>query len=434
MTGDEAFAWAAAAQPVSRLLQLQPMLDSGKLAIYDLMLHYWISIFGDSLRSMRSLSAGIDTISILLMFAVVREVYKAFGEESLKLGDLAGGFAALLFATNVAIIESGRTARMYPLMTMATLAEMVFFVRAQRRGQLSDSILTACFLALAIAANFTAALILISQVFWLAYLVLARYKRLPGGNLHVTGAALSLVCGLMLLLPWRRAAKSLLREEVRNRDFGWILYQPPLHWFYEVLRSSLSNEWIFVLVLALAAFAIWRNRSSKAVLVPMFMSASLVGPFVGVITASLFHVPMMVDRYVLLAVAAFLGLAAIGAASLESRYTQLVVFGLIVCSAKLIKPPTVDWRWAARIAAAAPSTNKKIGVTPVFALDVILYNLPAERRAFAVPLKSQCGDPEVLIVSPGSISEQFMSMLKECYPRLLGKDQFLEIRARRRST
>src|SRR6516164_1692732 len=82
MTGDEAFAWAAASQPISRLLQLQPMLDSGKLAVYDLLLHYWIDVFGDSLRSMRSLSAIIDITSILLMFAVLRELYLAFAEEA----------------------------------------------------------------------------------------------------------------------------------------------------------------------------------------------------------------------------------------------------------------------------------------------------------------------------------------------------------------
>src|SRR5215471_18680738 len=77
MSVDEGFTWAAAAQSVKRLLQLQPMLDSGKLAVYDLLLHYWIEIFGDSLRSMRAFSAAIDTLSILLIFALVRELYLA---------------------------------------------------------------------------------------------------------------------------------------------------------------------------------------------------------------------------------------------------------------------------------------------------------------------------------------------------------------------
>ena len=429
MTGDEGFVWAAAAQSVSRLLQLQPMLDSGKLAFYDLLLHYWIAIFGDSLRSMRGLSAAIDTFSILLMFALVRELYQAFADQAVKTGELAGGFAALLFATNLAIVQSGRTARMYSLMTAAELGEMFFFVRAQRRGRMSDNILTALFLALAIAANFTAAFILVSQACWLAYLLIAKSKRLPGAALNAAGPALSLLGGLALLLPWRRAARSLLREGMRNRDFGWIPYQPPIHWSYEVLRASTGNEWLFTLLLALAAFAIWRHRN-KTRLVPMFIAAAMVGPFAGVAMASLVGVPMMVDRYVLIAVVAFLGLAAMGAASFESKFARIVILSLIVWSAKAVKPPSVDWRRAAAIASAASFANAKIGVVPVFAVDVVRYHLPPERRFSAVGLKSQCGDPHLLIVSPGSISQPFMSALKACYPRLLGRDEFLEIRSR----
>jgi uncharacterized membrane protein len=427
MTGDEAFAWAAASQPISRLLQLQPMLDSGKLAVYDLLLHYWIDVFGDSLRSMRSLSAIIDITSILLMFAVLRELYLAFAEEA-STGELAGGFGALLFATNIALVQSGRTTRMYSLMTAAALAEMLFFVRGQRHGRISDFVLTALFLALAIAANFTAAFILISQVLWLVYLMIAERKLPPGLALHRIGLAFSLACGLVLLLPWRRAATSLLRGQMRSRDFGWIPYQPPIHWFYRTLDASVSSQWLFTLLIALAALAIWRHR--RQTLLPIFMVAGVVGPLAGVTTASLFGVPMMVDRYVLIAVIAFLGLAAIGAASFESNLMRIVMFGLIICSVKAVNPPTIDWRQAAALASAASPPNTEIGVAPAYALDVVRYHLPPERRSLVIGLGSQCGDPMVLILSPGDISQPFQSALKTCYPRLLARDQLLEIRSR----
>jgi hypothetical protein len=429
MTGDEGFAWAAAAQPVSRLLQLQPIVDSGKLAVYDLLLHYWITFFGDGLRSMRGLSAAIDTISIVMMFAMVRELYRVFADQALSTGELAGGFAALMFATNATIVQSARAARMYPLMTAAALGEMLFFVRAQRSGRFRDNSLTAFFLALAIAANFTAALILVGQAVWLAYLVIARSRKLPGATLHLVGPALSLVAGLTLLLPWRRAATSLMREGMRNRDFGWIPYQPPIRWSYEVLRVSTRNEWLFWLLLVLAAFAIWRH-SSKTPLAPMFLVTGIAGPFAAVAIASMWGVPMMVDRYVVIAVVGFLGLAAMGAASFESKFVQIVIFGLIAGSVRPDRPPTVDWRHAAALASTASMANAEIGVVPVFALDVVRYHLPPEQRSLAIGLKSECGEPHVLIVSPGSISPPFMSVLKACYPRLLGKDEFLEIRSR----
>ncbi len=429
MTLDEGFTWAAASQGISRLLQLQPMLDSGKLALYDLLLHYWIELFGDTLRSMRGFSAAIDTVSILLLFLLVRRIYRAFDEQSSSTGELAGGFAALLFAINAGIVESARTARMYSLMIAAALLQMLFFVRTQRQGRVSDAVLTAFFLALAIAANFTAGFLLIGEALWLVYLLIVRRTRVPAAAARTFAPAISLLCGLGLLFPWRRAATSLLRVQMRSRDFGWIPYQPPLRWFYDVLRASTNNALIFALLLALAAFALWRHRS-KASLVPMFMATMMVGPLTGVALATLFGVPMMVDRYVLIAVVAFLALAAIGAASFESPVLLIAIFGSIMCSARPFSPPAVDWRGAASIAVGNSFANQQIGVAPVFALDVVRYHLPLNRRPSAIGLNSNCGDPHVLIVSPGSIPLSSMSALKSCYPHLLGRDHFLEIRSR----
>jgi hypothetical protein len=318
---------------------------------------------------------------------------------------------------------------MYPLMTAAELAEILFFVRAQRTGSIRDFILTAIFLALAIAANFTAAFILVSEALWLIYLAVARSHGWPGASLRVAGPGLSLVAGIALLLPWRRAARSLLQEQIRNRDFGWIPYQPPIHWSYEVLHSSAGYQWLFWLLLALTILAIWRQWD-RAPLLLIFMAAALVGPFAAVAVASLFGVQMMVDRYVLIAVVAFLELAAIGAACLESKLGQAVVLLLILCSTRAVKPLSVDWRRAVAIASGASSANARIGVVPVSALDVVRYHMPPRRRPFAVGLKSQCGDPRTLIVSPGSTPPVFMSVLRTCYPRLVGRVSFLEVRSR----
>jgi hypothetical protein len=318
---------------------------------------------------------------------------------------------------------------MYSLMTAAELGEILFFVRAQRRGSISDNILTAVFLALAVASNFTAALLLVGQALWLTYLVIARTKRLPGCELYAGGPSMALVGGLSLLLPWRRAATSLLRFGARNRDFGWIPYQPPIHWSYQVLRSSTSNEWLFALLVALAVFAVWHhwNRSR---LIPLFMVVTMAGPLAAVAIADWLGVPMMVDRYVLITVIAFLGLVAIGAASFESQSGPIIILALVLCSVKTVKPPSVNWRQAASIASAASVGNANIGVVPVFAVNVVRYHLPPEQRLLAIGLNSQCGNPRILIVSPGSVPLPFMSTLKACYPRLLGRDQFLEVRSR----
>ena len=434
MTADEGAAWAAAAQPVSRLLQLQPHLDSGKLALYDLLLHYWIGIFGDSLRSMRGLSAALGTISIVLIFVVLRELYGAFAGGQSNSGDLAGGFAALMFATNVAIVQSARTARMYPLMIAAELAQIFFFVRAQHRRGVLNCILAAVFLALAVAANFTAVFLLVGESIWIGYLLLARWRHWPGLQLEIAAPALSVAAGLGFLLPFAPAALAASQPAISGRVLDWIGYQPPLGWFYDVLRDGTGNKSLFRLFLALATIGIWRHWS-KAPLAQMFLAAAIVGPLAAVATLSLLGRPMMVDRYVRLALVAFLGLAAAGAAALRSKTGRILAILLMIWwSARALKHYSgfwVDWKRAAAIACARSGANAKISVVPEYAVNAVRYHLPPERRPLAYGLDSQCGNSQILIVSPGRlIPPAYMSELNLCYPRLLGRATRVEVRTR----
>ena len=58
MSSDEGADWAAASAPtLSEVQQLGVAFNAGKLALYDVVLHFWIEAFGESLTSMRALSA-----------------------------------------------------------------------------------------------------------------------------------------------------------------------------------------------------------------------------------------------------------------------------------------------------------------------------------------------------------------------------------------
>ena len=56
------------------------------------------------------------------------------GEAAAEAGELAGAFAALLYALNLTMVLSDRMVRMFPLLTCAELLQIIFFVRAQGRG------------------------------------------------------------------------------------------------------------------------------------------------------------------------------------------------------------------------------------------------------------------------------------------------------------
>ena len=132
MSGDEGASWAAASTPsAQQVAEIERRLDPGKLALYDLILHEWIGVFGDGLFAMRALSAALGTIAIVLVFVAVREVCRSLVDEldesARSVADLAGAFAALVYATNLEMVLSDRAVRMYPLVMCAELLQITFF-------------------------------------------------------------------------------------------------------------------------------------------------------------------------------------------------------------------------------------------------------------------------------------------------------------------
>ena len=78
MSADEGASWAAAAAPtLAEVVRIQAVLNPGKLAVYEIVLHGWMKLFGDELGAMRALSAMLDTFAIVVVFALVRELLDA---------------------------------------------------------------------------------------------------------------------------------------------------------------------------------------------------------------------------------------------------------------------------------------------------------------------------------------------------------------------
>src|SRR5579863_1649755 len=150
MTADEAPSWLAASAPtVGEALHQGLALNIGRLALHDLTLHFWMVAFGDSVTSIRALSALLGTLAIALVFVVTRELFtsKDATEAPLLATDTStvATLSALVFALNVVAIRYSREGRMYALMLDATLVQLWFFLRAVRRGRLVNYFGTALF-------------------------------------------------------------------------------------------------------------------------------------------------------------------------------------------------------------------------------------------------------------------------------------------------
>ena len=137
------------------------------------MLHFWMRACGDSVASLRALSAVLGTLAIVLVFAVVKELLmldcESPGSPSHEERQAIAALSALVFALNVIAIRHSREARMYPLMLDATLGQVWFFSRAARLGG-AVNYAGAAFLAVAAsAATLVAVPVFILEGFWLFY-------------------------------------------------------------------------------------------------------------------------------------------------------------------------------------------------------------------------------------------------------------------------
>ena len=182
MSADEGATWAAAVQPsLAEVIQAQRRLNPAELGLHDVVLHYWMDIFGAGVAAMRALSALSGTTAIALTFFASRELLAldnpsdgkapdANAEEaSAERRETTAALAALILAVNLITIKYARELRMYPMMLALVVAQVACFLRAARSGSLIAYAGAAAFTALAIAAHPMAILAFASEGLWLAY-------------------------------------------------------------------------------------------------------------------------------------------------------------------------------------------------------------------------------------------------------------------------
>jgi 4-amino-4-deoxy-L-arabinose transferase-like glycosyltransferase len=134
MTADEAATWIAASAPtVRQVVAIAGEVNPGKLALHDVTLHAWILAFGDSIGSMRTLSAILGTIAIGLVYLVGVELFQSGDLPDADAAEIAA-IGALVFALCPAAVSLSREARMYPVMLDVALAQVWVLIRAARSG------------------------------------------------------------------------------------------------------------------------------------------------------------------------------------------------------------------------------------------------------------------------------------------------------------
>jgi hypothetical protein len=443
----EAAAWtAAAAADLRTVYAVSQQMDPGKSGIYDLLLHLWMSAAGDSVGAMRALSAICGTLTILMVFLAVRELIRTLGDPpDDAAAALAGALAALLFATNLRMVTTDRTARMYALMLTAVFAQIWCFARVHRRDEARGWTLLGGALCtdIAVASNFTVLFFFAAEPLWLAYLWLIRREGRADSRLCVIRPATILIVAGLLFLPVGIGDARIAIARLHGGVLATIEPQPPW-WPLRAILVMTGNA-AFWTMLVLAAFGVWSalRRGSLAI---GFVLCWILAPFAIVELVSYAIRPLMVERYVLASLVGWLVLTAMGLARLPTSVVSYAAAALIVGQSLAHvhhhwrNPEDVQWREAAHFAVATSPKGGKIAVMPpvepILAMRYYLSEPQGERLVSAEATLDQnrvwqmrCGAEPMLIDSTELPGNAFAA-IGTCYPRVLGRFRLVEVRGR----
>lgn len=438
MSADEGASWAAAdASDAAEVVRLQEAFNPGKLATHELALHGWILLFGDSLVAMRSMSAALGTLAVLLVFLVTREMFRP-GREPGEAAEIAAA-SALLFAVNLITIKYSREARMYPVLLAGTLFQMWFFIRAERGGGWLNYLAVVCSTALVIATHFTAVFVIGAEGLWLIYrAATTRALQHPDEALPARRNLLlmftALIAAVAILTPFAPAAIRSSAGAVAAGAIDWI--ERPALWEPLAMFNKATGSIAFPVLAALVIWGVirgWRSHPSAVRLALVWMWA----PVVMLTIVSYLLRPLLLERYALTCFVPFFVLAAVGAWKLGPRPWRYAALGLAVVlslghiAAYYRKPHDAQWREAVVLASGAVSAGAPIVVAPAFAVNVVRYYLPPERRIDAQAVgEGKLPGAQIVVLGDQGVPDAVRHEILTDYPRVLSTFRGIAVRGK----
>ncbi len=428
MSADEGATWAAADAPsIGDVIAIQRTHNPGKLPLHDLMLHGWITLFGDGLAAMRSLSALFGLATIILMVPLTREIFRirfdgdgaAFSQSEI---DWIAAIAAAICAVSLIAIKYDRDARMYAPMLALTLAHLWYFLRALRHRSLIDCALLALLTSGLVAINPVTLLVLVVEGTWLfAILVSPRIDYRDGAtSVFIAGAAI--FAGLVILAPALYVPLAAGRAAVSAGKFDWL--GTPQWWEPAAFFNKATGSVAFPPLFALAAWGVWRGWRHARGAIALTLLVMWAPPLL-LVVGSLLWRPMFIERYAIFSFPAFFILIALGIWELDyiaaraAAVAAVVLLSLGHIYSYSHKSHDVDWREAARIAQASIRPDETIAVAPAYAVEVVRYYAYPPLRDNAVSFDPAADHSAVAILAEHGVNEAVTARIHSDYPHVL---------------
>jgi hypothetical protein len=205
------------------------------------------------------------------------------------------------------------------------------------------------------------------------------------------------------------------------------------------LFNKAIGSFAFPVVVALAVFgAICGRRKFWGAIYYALLWMWL--PVLALLVISYLITPLLVERYALSCFVAFFFLAALGTCLLSTARLRLGALAVVVILtlshvyAYSRKPHDAQWREATATALRSLTSEGKVAVAPDYAISVVTYYLPVDKRSLAVPWSETANNPfkvapKVLILGDQG-TYQDSERLRADYPRLVHEFRGVQVRSR----
>jgi mannosyltransferase len=342
---DEATTWQIVAHGLGHVLHQVSQTESTP-PLYYVLLWCWSRVFGLGDAGLRSLSAVFGTATIVVMWAIGRRVAS----------ERAGLIAALLTAANPLLVWYSQEARAYALLLLMSAVSLLALVRALSSPSRGRVLAWGASAALALAAHYYAAVVIVPEALWLAVALRRR------GVLTLERIS----CGVVPILVVGGAQLPLMIHQNNGRasyiaNTGSLPYRVVQLFKQDLIGEGQPVKGLLTAICAAAVviglgllLARGRREERRAALAPL--AVGLGGIVVAVIVAKVgtdyFNTRNLLPTWPALMLVVALGLGASRAGRLGALGVAMLVAVGLFCVVTVDANPFYqrqNWRGAARV-------------------------------------------------------------------------------------
>ncbi len=276
---DEAFSILLAGKSPLEIIQLT--MKDATPPFHYLLLHYWISLFGNSEVVVRSLSFIFHILTVVIIFFIARKLIKS------TITQILISIAALL---NPFLLQYAFEARAYSLLAFLTVLA-VYFTLTKR------NLLAGIVLALAIFTHNFGVFNFIAFAIWWFYVNKNQLKIKEGLKFLGFPVLAILLWGSVIWNQWIKVTEGFWITQSTSSIF--------LHSFEMYTKGDLSYStqpmlYVFSLILVFFAFSywIWKEKDEDTKIPLLFLAVALIPTLITYFISALFT-PIYHERYLI---------------------------------------------------------------------------------------------------------------------------------------